>query len=60
MQHKRNFANITGAAKLVLGTLFYKGVRFERGENWSYKPQALHFHFSICFFYLPLFNSVTK
>jgi hypothetical protein len=42
----------------VLRTLFYKGVRFERGENWSHKTQVFYFIFSL--FYLPLLNSVTK
>jgi hypothetical protein len=33
----------------VFGTLFYKGVRFERGENWFHKTQVFHFLlFFIC------------
>jgi hypothetical protein len=32
----------------VLGYLFYKRVKFERGENWSHKKQAFRFLFFIC------------
>jgi hypothetical protein len=33
----------------VLGTSFYKGVKFERGENLSHKTQVFHFLFSVSF-----------
>jgi hypothetical protein len=62
--HKHNLANKIGGGgggpnlPWVLGTLFYKGVKFERGENLSHKTQAFYFLFSI--FYLLLLNSVTK
>jgi hypothetical protein len=35
----------------VLGILFYKGVRLERGENWSHKTQVFHFLFSVYFLF---------
>jgi hypothetical protein len=42
-----------GEAKLTMGigTLFYKGVRFERGENLAHKTQVLHFLFSVYFLF---------
>jgi hypothetical protein len=48
VHHKRNLANNTGGGggpkwTGVRGTLFYKGVKFERGENWSHKVQVFHF-----------------
>jgi hypothetical protein len=33
----------------MLDTLFYKGVTFERRENWSHKTQVFHFLFSVLF-----------
>jgi hypothetical protein len=42
----------------VLGTLCYKGVKFERGENWSHKTQFFLFFLSTL--YLALLNSLTK
>jgi hypothetical protein len=30
----------------VLGTLFYKAVKFERGENWLHNTELFHFLFS--------------
>jgi hypothetical protein len=42
----------------ALGTLFYKGVKIETGENWSHKTQVLHSLFSV--YFLSLFNSVNK
>jgi hypothetical protein len=35
----------------ALGTSFYKGVKFERGENWSHKTQVFHFLFSVYFLF---------
>jgi hypothetical protein len=35
----------------VLGTRFYKGVKFERGENWLHKRQVFHFLFSVYFLF---------
>jgi hypothetical protein len=31
----------------VLGTLFYKGIKIERGENWSHKTQIFRFLFYV-------------
>jgi hypothetical protein len=53
--HKRNLAINTGGgganSPWILGTLFYKGVKFERGGNWSHKTQVFHFLFSFYFLY---------
>jgi hypothetical protein len=40
-----------GGANLpwVLGTSFYKGVKFDQGENWFHKTHVLHFLFSVHF-----------
>jgi hypothetical protein len=34
-----------------LGTLFYKGVKFERGKNWSHKKQVFSLYFSCLFLF---------
>jgi hypothetical protein len=31
--------------------IFYKGVKFERVENWSHKMHVLHFLFSVYFLF---------
>jgi hypothetical protein len=54
--HKRNLANNIGGGgrwelTCVLGILFYKSVKFERGENWSHKTQVFHFLFSVYFLF---------
>jgi hypothetical protein len=55
--HKSNLANIMGGGgpklTMSMGTLFYKGIKFERGKNWSHKRQAFRFHFSV-YFLLPI------
>jgi hypothetical protein len=43
----------------ILGTLFYKEVKFEGGRKWSIKRKFFIF-FSLSVFYLTLFNSITK
>jgi hypothetical protein len=61
LAHKSNLANNTagGGAKLtgVLGTLFYKGVKFQRREIGTIKRKFFIFFFV---YFLSLFNSVTK
>jgi hypothetical protein len=56
MRHKRNFAsNIGGGGgqkwPWVLEILIYKGVKFERGENWSHDTQVFRFIFSVYFLF---------
>jgi hypothetical protein len=44
----------------VLGTLFYKGVKFERGKNLSPKTQVFHFLFCLFSFAIIQFSSQKK
>jgi hypothetical protein len=52
--HNRNLANNSWGrgGDYGLGTLFYKGVKFERGENWSHKTQVFHFLSSVYFLFV--------
>jgi hypothetical protein len=54
--HKRYLANNSGGGGVqnwpwVLGALFYKGVKFGRGENWSHKTHIFNFLFSVYFWF---------
>jgi hypothetical protein len=58
---KRNLANnIGGELTWVLGTLFYKGDKSERGENWFHKTRGFHSLFSVYFLFAITKSSIQK
>jgi hypothetical protein len=61
-RHERNLANNIGGAKLTVGIRNFILRRIQIWERGKLVPKNVSFSFTFfcLFFYLPLFNSVTK